>query len=117
MDPRSWKLIQRCRIKGVILTAQALRDARDYFRFSTQSDVIQFIADGGLEDVVFKKTDPLDHWDGDPPPPDVHVFKFRTGQKEGYLAYYQGPVLMVIKSFKPDNDPPQRRPPIRALKR
>jgi hypothetical protein len=87
---------------AVYVRPGAMETAERDFNLITQVAIIDFIRAGGCEKVTYIRTDDLETWRGDPPPPRVDSYSFYSGPKFGYLAFFQNPLTgqWVIKSFK-----------------
>ena len=93
--PQMIKVIQR-----------ELHKSLRYFNLNTKKELLEFIGNGGLEDLTYVNTKP---WKKNPDK-DISVilvdaYKFRSGRKIGYIAILKGlPGNFVIKSFHKDNN-------------
>jgi len=84
----------------------ALLNAQRQFGLNTEKEILKFIANGGLQTMIFVNTKP---WRNNPRKNIGEIFIdsyiFHSNKKEGYIAFYQGPKgNYIIKSFHLDND-------------
>ncbi len=105
--PSAYKIeefVQACRNGTVIVWDKAMKTARDEFGLQTEQSVREFIAAGGLENPIHHNTRPLEKWKAPPPPPMIDSYKFSSGPKKGYAAFFKSPVTnkWILKSFKKD---------------
>ena len=91
---------------GVIPINNVLKDAADYFNLRTKSDLLDFIANSGLEELNFinKKK-----WENNPNKKNkiiVDAYEFRSMCKLGYIAFMYNPKTKkwIIKSFHPSDN-------------
>lgn len=89
-EPRMIKVIQR-----------DLHKSLRYFNLNTEKELLEFIGNGGLEDLAYVNTKP---WENNPDKDIKEIFvdayRFRSGRKIGYMAILKGlPGNYVIKSF------------------
>jgi len=79
----------------------AVDDARQYFNLRKQSEILRFIASGGLENRKHINTKPLE-MNVPLPKPEVDAYEFYSNDKRGYFAFFFQPRTNVwaIKSFK-----------------
>jgi hypothetical protein len=84
---------------------QALKDARDIFHLHTEPELVEFIANNGLEDIDFFNSKP---WEKNPDPLVkifVDAYEFLTGGILGYIAFFKNKKgAWVIKSFHQSNE-------------
>ncbi|NOU23582.1 MAG: hypothetical protein HOO93_17680 [Methyloglobulus sp.] len=91
----------------VILIGNAKKTASEDFGLHTTKDVLDFISNGGLENINFLNTKT---WDNKPHTIQVAIFvdaySFHSGSKHGYLAIMFNPATKkwLIKSFKLNKD-------------
>jgi hypothetical protein len=86
---------------AVMPLRQALTDADKLFGLKTQKSLLDFIANGGLEDLTFVNTK---EWENNPDkshPIDVDAYEFRSMCKLGYIAFLFNDITdkWIIKSF------------------
>lgn len=92
--------------KNVILWGTVLDDAERDFNLRTATQLYEFIAQGGLENVTHQNTK---EWEKNPKPENpilVHAYTFRTMCKIGYMAIMHNNLTnkWIIKSFKRSTD-------------
>ena len=91
--------------KSVVVHYDAKLDARKQFGLNTEADLLAFIGNNGLEDLVYKNTEP---WRYNPKKYKeilIDAYKFRSNRKLGYIAFMKGiSGNYVIKSFHLDNE-------------
>ena len=92
--------------KNVILWRGALNDAEEFFNLRTETQLIEFIAHDGLEDLSHQNTKP---WEKNPNPQNiimVYAYTFRTMCQNGYIAIMENELTKkwIIKSFKPSTN-------------
>lgn len=99
------EFVSACSISGkVVVTAQAQKDAEVFFKLRTQTDLLLFISDGGLEDPVFINTK---EWIKNPDPGKkvlVDAYNFNAMYILGYIAFMKPVEKWVIKSFHLSED-------------
>lgn len=81
-------------------------DARTVFRLASETEILAFIAGGGLEQPQYLSTEDL-LLNRDPKNPIAVVsYAFVTGRKCGYIAFFRSAVekRWTIKSFKENTD-------------
>ncbi len=94
-----------CSLKGAVIVKKVpRRDAKDHFSLYPESMLLEFIANGGLENIKPDDTSTLDY---DPPNgtdvgKPVYSYTFKIGPKHGYIAFYvNSRDKWVVKSFHP----------------
>ena len=98
--------IQSCRNnpKSVVVHYDAELNARKHFGINTQADLLDFIGNNGLEDLVYINTEP---WRKNPRKEKeilVDAYSFHTNLKQGYIAFMIGfSGKYEIKSFHLDH--------------
>lgn len=107
MDNKTKKIFQEfkkeCKKRNVMVRKKAMINAKQDFNLNSQTQILNFIANDGLEDLKFfnKKK-----WENNPAPDIdimVYAFKFKTSMKPGYIAFFKGlQGKWIIKSFKLD---------------
>lgn len=88
---------------AVYVRPSAMETAERDFNLATQAAIIDFVgSDESCQKATYIRTDDLEAWKGDPPPPKVDSYSFYSGPKFGYLAFFRNPLTgqWVIKSFK-----------------
>nr|AGS51575.1 hypothetical protein [uncultured bacterium contig00010] len=79
--------------------------AREQFGLKTDSDLLEFIGNNGLQDLMYVNTE---SWRNNPRKDKgvlIDAYKFRSNRKIGYIAFMKGVKgNFVIKSFHLDND-------------
>ncbi len=98
-----------CHEKGkVILWNCAQSDASQYFNLRKLSNVLNFVANDGLEKLQHIDTRPLELPLKPPvnPNPNVDAYQFYSGDLRGYMAFFFQPITKFwnIKSFKAHQD-------------
>src|SRR4051812_28097550 len=84
----------------VFVTRKAADDAGTAFRLTTQAEIMAFIVITGKAGLAYVNTKPLNS--------DatciVHGYRFRSGPKKGYLAFFESSTTKkwIIKSFHLD---------------
>lgn len=86
----------------------ALKDAKDFFNLFPSSELLKFIAEGGLENLKHQNTELLviELFKGSGYHPVVDAYQFQTGPAEnkrtGYIAFFWNVFSQkwFIKSFK-----------------
>lgn len=88
------------------VTRGAEKDAEAHFGLASPAEVLTFIADSGLENVQL--IDDRTPWLNCPtkPAPMVHSYRFQSGERRGYIAFFSYKDKWHIKSFKTDDNPP-----------
>ncbi|MFO7748542.1 MAG: hypothetical protein R6V54_00465 [Desulfobacteraceae bacterium] len=86
--------------------SNVLPDAEEYFKLKTEKDLLDFIANDGLEDLVHINTTP---WKKNPKPENeikVYAYNFRTMCILGYIAIMRNLMTKkwVLKSLKHSGD-------------
>jgi hypothetical protein len=103
--------VAACGVKRyAMVSRQAQEDAASDFRLLTQDRVLEFIANGGLEQPRHANTAP---WNNNRDPSvriDVDSYDFYSGCTFGYIAFVHSPTtnMWIIKSFKKNDKPSQR---------
>ena len=107
-------LISSCKAddcdERVQISGQAEKDARDYFKLKTKTEIRSFIANGGLENLLFQSSKV---WLLDPLPVaqkrGVDSYGFTTGSKYGYIAFIRLDLSpkWYIKSLKKNDRTPK----------
>lgn len=92
--------------KNVFPEYSVLKDASRYFILKTTDQLLDFIANNGLEKLTFFNTK---EWDKNPDkanPIFVDAYEFRSRGKLGYIAFMHNPKTKkwVIKSFHPSQN-------------
>ncbi|OGQ91474.1 MAG: hypothetical protein A2289_18385 [Deltaproteobacteria bacterium RIFOXYA12_FULL_58_15] len=107
-------LKKACGEKGeVVVVRDALETARSDFGLNTESDVLEFIRNDGLEKPTHANTAALEKYPKSDKPW-VDSYDFCAGFRVGYIAFYRGPTgKFVIKSFKKNDKPDSRSFPMR----
>jgi hypothetical protein len=86
--------------EGIHMIGDTLKDAQNIFRLYTKSAVLEFIANDGLENIIFINTKP---WEKNPDSTVrifVDAYEFTTGGILGYIAFFKNKKgEWVIKSF------------------
>ncbi|GAI91804.1 unnamed protein product [marine sediment metagenome] len=94
-----------CKNKGLISISENVRaDADNYFRLRTKKDIIDFIENDGLEDLVFINTKP---WENNPNKKKIIMvdsYEFRSSGKLGYISIKCNNGIWTIKSFHLSGD-------------
>jgi hypothetical protein len=89
----------------VYMIDNALADAQNIFHLYTQPEVLEFIANNGLEKIIFLNSKP---WERNPDPTVkifVDAYEFMTGGILGYIAFFKNKMgNWVIKSFHQSNE-------------
>ena len=78
-----------------------------YFNiFGGKKELKQVVAGNELDNLKYvPPPKPLDKWNAQGSAPIVDGYKFKLGNKEGYIAYFKAPTEnWVIKSFHKDGD-------------
>lgn len=92
--------------KSVQVIKGAEQTAREHFNLKAKSEILGFIANGGLENPEYIKTK---QWKNDPNNSGIMVdsYKFKSGSITGYTAYMYQPITKkwLLKSFKKFNTP------------
>ena len=111
------EFVQACREGTAIVWDKAMQTARDELGLQTEESIREFIATGGLENPIYHATRALEKWKVPPPPPMVDSYKFSSGPKKGYIAFFQSPVTgrWILKSFKRDMQETDLNMPFRNL--
>ena len=83
----------------------AQESARKDLNLKTMTEILAFIATGGLESETFQKTSLFENWDtkNDGPAPMADVYSFYSGKDfYGYIAFFKSPKTdqWIIKSLK-----------------
>jgi hypothetical protein len=86
--------------EGIHMIGDTLKDAQNIFHLNTKTAVLEFIANDGLENIIFINTKP---WEKNPDP-EVKIFvdayEFMTGGILGYIAFFKTKKgEWAIKSF------------------
>lgn len=93
----------------VIPVGNTERDARIIFTLTTKAKIKEFIANGGLTEIIFVNDTP---WRKNPNPSQpilVYAYRFRSNARPGYIAfmYIDQTDKWLIKSFhRPENSSP-----------
>lgn len=84
----------------------ALIDADKYFNLRTKNQILDFIYNDGLENIVFINTKLWEQNSDKIKPIMVDSYNFETGNKKGYIAfmYSNQTNKWIIKSFKLSDD-------------
>ena len=94
-----------CKNKGLISISENVRaDADNYFRLRTKKDILDFIENDGLEDLVFINTKP---WENNPNKKKIIMvdsYEFRSSGKLGYISIKCNNGIWTIKSFHLSGD-------------
>lgn len=87
---------------NVFVTKPAREGAKNHFNIPTESYLLDFICNDGLEDLVFINTTPLRTNTNLSNPILVDAYDFRTSCKLGYIAFWYNKTTgkWTIKSFK-----------------
>ncbi len=86
--------------KKVFVWPDAVADADTFFSLRPERVILDFIANGGLQDLEFINQKPLESRRNVSNPEIVDAYEFRTGYKRGYLAFYRTKTgNWFIKSF------------------
>lgn len=80
------------------------RDARDIFNLSGKTQLLEFIANDGLQDLRFVNSKPWENNRDKNNPVMVDGYEFRTLGKLGYIAFMQSLGNWIIKSFHLSNN-------------
>jgi hypothetical protein len=90
---------------SVILINTVLKDAQKDFHLNTKADLLEFISNGGLEDITFINTK---EWENNPDKESViyvDAYNFMTMFRLGYIAFFRNSRgSWIIKSFHLSND-------------
>lgn len=96
------KFLRACRKKrNVIVQPRPIEDGRRDFQLSTKEQILNFIGNRGWEIIEEESSGELSN----NPYPAIEIivdaYVFRSGEKIGYLAFFQSPLTSewVIKSF------------------
>jgi len=92
-----------CKDKNKIaIHSNACKEACKYFNLRTEKDILNFIKNDGLENLLFFNTAP---WKQKPTIM-VDAYEFTSGNKKGYIAFFFNTYTKKwnIKSFKLDKD-------------
>jgi len=86
--------------------SNVLPDAEEYFKLRTEKDILDFIANNGLEDLRFINKKP---WEKNPHSNieiNVYAYNFRTMCILGYIAIMKNPTIKkwVLKSLHHSDD-------------
>ena len=89
----------------VVVNANVLRDADQGFNLKTESAILEFIANGGIESREFVNSKV---WAKNPDkknPIMVDAYEFRSMSRRGYIAFFQSNKTQkwVLKSLKPSH--------------
>jgi hypothetical protein len=91
--------------KKIQVLDSAMKDAQNIFHLYTKANLLAFIANGGMEDMVLINTKP---WENNPDPANpvyVDAYHFITGGVLGYIAFFKNKMdIWVIKSFHQSNE-------------
>lgn len=94
-----------CKNKGLISISENVRaDADNYFRLRTKKDILDFIENDGLEDLVFINTK---SWENNPNKKKIIMvdsYEFRSSGKLGYISIKCNNGIWTIKSFHLSGD-------------
>ena len=99
--------IQNCRDEpdSVAISYDARNNAREQFGLKTDTELLAFIGNNGLQDFTYWDTKP---WELNPKKDKeilIDAYKFRSNRKLGYIAFNKGANgKYVIKSFHLDNE-------------
>ena len=90
--------------QNVLVLYDAERNARIQFGLNTKAELLDFIGNQGLQDLMYWNTElwKLNPRKGE----DIYIdaYKFRSNQKIGYIAFMKGSAgKYVIKSFHLDH--------------
>lgn len=106
------ELVEGCAAEPpkAFVTKGALETAVKDFNLSTQTAVLGFVGNNGLESPYFINTKP---WENNPDPKvavAVDAWGFFSGTLHGYLAFFFSPITQkwAIKSFKKNDKPDPR---------
>lgn len=94
--------LQACSKGDVWVHGQAMKDAAEFFNLPTKDQLLNFIANSGLENIAFHNSLPYNKWPGKSPAPLIDAYRFSSGPtRKGYLAFFKSPVTdeWIIKSF------------------
>jgi hypothetical protein len=91
--------------KKIQVLDSAMKDAQNIFHLYTKANLLDFIANGGLENIVWINTKP---WGNNPDPANpvyVDAYHFVTGGILGYIAFFKNKTgIWIIKSFHQSNE-------------
>ena len=84
----------------------AVLNAQHQFGLNTKTELLNFIGNGGLQDMSYVNTEP---WRNKPQKITGEIlidsYNFRSNRKVGYIAFFKGiPGNYVIKSFHLDHN-------------
>jgi len=87
----------------VIPINNVLHDARTYYKIFTKRELLEFIANGGLEQLVFDKRKQWEKNFTQQRPLFVYSFKFKSLHLPGYIAIIENNIIgnWLLKSFHP----------------
>ena len=96
------KFVEDCGDKNSVFVSKGAREtAQKDFGLNTEMEVLEFIANDGLEDATLENSVP---WRNNPKPEkEIYVdsYEFSSGRKLGYIAFLFGHAgKWIVKSFK-----------------
>jgi hypothetical protein len=81
-----------------------VKDAQNIFHLNTKSELLDFIGNGGLEEIEYLNTKP---WENNPDKKSliyVDAYQFKTMNILGYIAFFSNRGNWIIKSFHRSNE-------------
>lgn len=100
-------LIKACKDGGtqqVFVSKGAQQDAASDFNLHRMDDIINFIGNGGLEDMTYKFSETRNNNPDQSNPQWIDVYHFKSIKTHGYFAFFKGPDKWIIKSFKKNKE-------------
>lgn len=98
---------------NIVVPNRVVDDAARDFSLRSKKEILDFIGNGGLGNCKLDLCRPYEEWKGKGPAPMVDSYRFQSGPKFGYLAYYRGPDgAWILKSFKADKKAPTAQMPV-----
>ena len=104
--------------KRVFIWKCAVETASIDFNLNSETAVLEFIGNGGLEDPEHQNTN---EWRDNPNKSmkiDIDTYRFKTGERKGYIAFFLQPQtnMWTVKSFKKDTQGSPRNLALGGLK-
>lgn len=93
-------------INRISIYSIAREGACKYFNLRTKKRILNFILSNGLENLALEHTKILENNKNENNPIMVDSYKFKSGNKKGYIAFFFDTIknIWYIKSFKLDRD-------------
>lgn len=89
---------------SVVVPERVLATAASDLSLRSKKEILDFIGNDGLANCKLDLSRPYDKWKGKPPAPMVDSYRFTSGSKHGYIAYYRGfDGAWILKSLKADS--------------